>query len=89
MDPRTGQFSELAPGEAAPAGWPVFRPGETVEVKGYSFVITRINRTSIVLKPAIALEPESVQMMRLVDLPPVKSSRGRRRRRRGKKRHPH
>jgi hypothetical protein len=86
MNPNTGRFSELAPGEAAPAGWPILRVGESVEIKGFTFVVIRINRTTIVLKPAIALEPDSVQMARLVDLPPVKSSRGRRRRV-GKKRH--
>jgi hypothetical protein len=84
MNPDTGQMVALAEGQAAPSGWPVFSIGQELMLQGYKFVITRINRSSIVLKPAVALEPGFVQMARLVDLPPVGSSR---RKKKGRRRH--
>ena len=84
MNPDTGKFTELAEGQSAPAGWPVFHVGQQVTVQGYAFVVSRINRSSLVLKSAIALERESAQMAQLAALPPVRNSRRKKRRR-----HPH
>jgi len=82
MNPDTGQMVALVEGQTAPSGWPVFSIGQELMLQGYKFVITRINRSSIVLKPAVALERASVQMAQLAALPAVASSRKKKRRRR-------
>lgn len=51
MNPDTGEFKPAS--DDTPPEWPRFTEGETVEVKGVQFVIGRINRTSIVLRPVV------------------------------------
>ena len=46
-----GVFEKVT--DDTPQEWPRFTEGETVEVKGVKFVIGRINRTSIVLRPVV------------------------------------
>lgn len=51
MNPDTGEFKPES--DDTPSEWPRFAEGEAVEVKGVPFVIGRINRSSIVLRPVV------------------------------------
>ena len=76
MNPETGEFHvideenkiELG-GEKVkvPDDWPCFTLGDEVQVNGWPFVISRINRGSIVLRPVPLETTSTTSPRRLMD----------------------
>lgn len=54
MDPGAVTFHRDDGVEPLPLEWPRFVLGEEVEVKGITFVVQRINRSNLVLRPVPA-----------------------------------